>query len=444
MQGYLYQASQLINQTQGHALAYLLRFRDAQSVSVRGSVLAAASEYSTIASEATSILADPWDSIIAHHLHGMSRLSRAQAVSQVSMALGSAAEHAAAAFAEAEEAAKLMYGKMEKDKKQSWWLPVIDTLCSQLRVTAYEADRLANLAAAAGDGAAGGGGAAAGGAAPGGGDKHRYSQQAIQVLQRFFQNMIVVKSDWQTSKKMGCLFVILHLFKIYFKINNLRLCSMLVRSVESPNFPPLRMFPKAQTVGYHYYLGQLNIFKEDYLAAEKSLSYAFNTCHRGYHTNKRLILQYLVPVKLLNGSVPRDRLLDKYNLPQFTGLVHAVRRGNVRAFNDALEQHQIFFTQKGIFFILEKLKKIVYRTLFKRVHRFAAASAQPKKRHMLPLEACAKALKISGVEMDMDELECIIANLIFDGYVKGYIAHSHRLVVLSKTSAFPDLATIAS
>ena len=40
-------------------------------------------------------------------------------------------------------------------------------------------------------------------------------------------------------------------------------------------------------------------------------------------------------------------------------------------------------------------------------------------------------------DLDLDELECTLANLIYSGYVKGYIAHEKRVLVLSKASPFP-------
>ena len=49
------------------------------------------------------------------------------------------------------------------------------------------------------------------------------------------------------------------------------------------------------------------------------------------------------------------------------------------------------------------------------------------------------ALAAQGVEMDMDEVECLVANLIFRGYVKGYLSHRHHIAVLSKNDAFPAL-----
>jgi hypothetical protein len=54
-----------------------------------------------------------------------------------------------------------------------------------------------------------------------------------------------------------------------------------------------------------------------------------------------------------------------------------------------------------------------------------------------------RALAWQGVEMDMDAVECIVANLIYRKFVKGYISHQHKVAVLSKTDAFPKLSTVS-
>ena len=40
--------------------------------------------------------------------------------------------------------------------------------------------------------------------------------------------------------------------------------------------------------------------------------------------------------------------------------------------------------------------------------------------------------------VDRDEVECFLANMIYKGYMKGYISREHATVVLSrKNDAFP-------
>ena len=47
-----------------------------------------------------------------------------------------------------------------------------------------------------------------------------------------------------------------------------------------------------------------------------------------------------------------------------------------------------------------------------------------------------------GVTMDSDEIECVLANLIYKGYIKGYLSHQHAKLVLSKNNAFPALREV--
>ena len=42
----------------------------------------------------------------------------------------------------------------------------------------------------------------------------------------------------------------------------------------------------------------------------------------------------------------------------------------------------------------------------------------------------------------MDEVECVAANLIFRKYVKGYISHKNKVVVVAKADPFPPLHTV--
>ena len=40
--------------------------------------------------------------------------------------------------------------------------------------------------------------------------------------------------------------------------------------------------------------------------------------------------------------------------------------------------------------------------------------------------------------LDLDEVECLLANLIHLGYIKGYISHELRLLVLPSKQAKQD------
>lgn len=51
------------------------------------------------------------------------------------------------------------------------------------------------------------------------------------------------------SKKWGALAVVCVLFRMYFKLNQLRQAKFLIGAVEGPGFPPLEEFPVAQVRG---------------------------------------------------------------------------------------------------------------------------------------------------------------------------------------------------
>lgn len=224
-----------------------------------------------------------------------------------------------------------------------------------------------------------------------------------------------------------------HLFKIYFKTNRIHLCKPLIRAIDSLTIKD--QFEISNRVTYRYYVGRKAMFDNDLKLAEEYLSFVFQHCHQSSIKNKRLVLIYLVPVKMLAGRLPPEELLTKYNLVQYVNIVRAVRTGNLLLLNEMLEKHEAFFITYGVFLILEKLKLITYRNLFKKVYILL-------KTHLIPLPAFVTALQFLQIgDMDVIEVQCIVANLIFEGYIKGYISHQHQKLVVSKQNPFPALTS---
>uniref|UniRef100_A0A915D7T3 PCI domain-containing protein 2 homolog n=1 Tax=Ditylenchus dipsaci TaxID=166011 RepID=A0A915D7T3_9BILA len=236
-----------------------------------------------------------------------------------------------------------------------------------------------------------------------------------------------------TTKKIGILNLTNQLFRIYFRINRLHLLKPLIRSIEHVD-DLYNSFSMADKITYNYFLGRKAMFDMDLALSEKSLSFAFKHCPGSHVRNKRFILMYLIPVKMFLGHMPTLHLLQFYNLEQFSTVVESVKNGNLRQLNEALQKHQHFFIKCGIFLMLEKLKVITYRNLFKKV-------ATILNTHLIKLEAFSVVLSYLGSEMDSDELACILANLIAQKKIKGYISHQKQTLVLSKQVAFPALST---
>jgi hypothetical protein len=129
-------------------------------------------------------------------------------------------------------------------------------------------------------------------------------------------------------------------------------------------------------------------------------------------------------------------VLNKYGLQEFKPLVEGIVKGDLRTFQDGLVQYQDRFIRQGTYLLLEKCKTVVYRNLFKRVWKIM-------DKHQIRLDQLSTAFKWLGMPIDLDEIECILSNLIFKGYIRGYLSHAKRTLVLSKRDPFPTSAVIS-
>ncbi|PON85367.1 PCI/PINT associated module [Trema orientale] len=240
------------------------------------------------------------------------------------------------------------------------------------------------------------------------------------------------------TKRVGALYVTCQLFKIYFKLGTVHLCRSVIRSIETARIFDFEEFPRRDKVTYMYYTGRLEVFNENFPAADHKLSYALNHCNPQSEANIRKILKYLIPVKLSIGILPKDWLLEKYNLVEYRNVVQALKRGDLRLLRRALQDHEDRFLRSGVYLVLEKLELQVYQRLIKKIY-IIQKQKDPNKAHQLKLEIIVKALKWLEMDMDLDEVECIVAILIFKNLVKGYFAHKSKVVVLSKQDPFPKL-----
>lgn len=68
------------------------------------------------------------------------------------------------------------------------------------------------------------------------------------------------------DKKLAALDVVNVSIKIYFRLNTLRLCKNLIRTVDSRQFAAFDAFPAAQRVTYKFYVGRLAVFDENYVS----------------------------------------------------------------------------------------------------------------------------------------------------------------------------------
>ncbi|CAH2051224.1 unnamed protein product [Thlaspi arvense] len=257
----------------------------------------------------------------------------------------------------------------------------------------------------------------------------------------------------KSPKRVGALYVTCQLFKTYFKLGTVNLCRSVIRSIETARIFDFEEFPTRDKVTYMYYTGRLEVFNENFPAADTKLSYALQYCNPKKERNIRMILKYLIPVKLSIGILPTNELLRNHKLHEYINVVQALRKGDLRLLRHALDEHEdrwlvvdcscvdssaIRFLRSGVYLVLEKLELQVYQRLMKKIYINQKLS-DPARAHQLKLEVIAKALRWLGMDMDLDEVECIMTILIHKNLAKGYLAHKSKVVVLSKQDPFPKL-----
>ena len=305
-------------------------------------------------------------------------------------------------------------------KDENWPLKVLFVVCRDLRLLGMASDKDARIKGSRA-----------------GSRPHESLEKAADLLMGIFRVCATdIRAAMERSKRKGMITVINQLFKIYFRINKLHLCKPLIRALENADM--MSHFPLGQQVTYNYFLGMKSLFDSDYKKAEDLLTFSFLHCPSHSFKNKQLVLIFLIPVKMILGHMPKESALVKYQLTAFIPLIKAVKEGNLKAFDVALEQEKDFYWKFGIYLILEKLRVILYRNIFKKVCLILNS-------HQIPIESLKAALDfIQGDSINIDEVHCILANLIYENKIKGYISIQHQKLVVSKQNAFPPLASVST
>jgi hypothetical protein len=134
-------------------------------------------------------------------------------------------------------------------------------------------------------------------------------------------------------------------------------------------------------------------------------------------------LTYLIPCRLLTSHVlPTKALLKNYPRLQelFLPLANCIKSGNLQAFDEALQQGEAEFVKRRIYLTLERGRDIALRNLLRKV--FIAGGFDEAKegetaqvrRTRVPVSEFQVAISMgSGHLIDPDEVECMLANMIY-------------------------------
>ncbi|KAK6903747.1 hypothetical protein I203_107252 [Kwoniella mangroviensis CBS 8507] len=241
------------------------------------------------------------------------------------------------------------------------------------------------------------------------------------------------------SRRNGVYHVACLSLKCYFKVGKPNLCKNIIRAVTSDSkTPPIEEAPLNDQVTWHFYIGMLAFLNGEDKKAGEELEWALLNCPADAHRNQELILTYLIPLHLLHGSLPSRRLLSLHPRLEelFLPFINAIKSGDVREYDERLDWAQQRLVGMSTYLVMERAREGGLRMLFKK------AWIASDKSTRIPITTFQIALKIHGVDVDSDEVECMVANMIYRGYMKGYISHEKQMVVLAKTNPFPNLSII--
>jgi hypothetical protein len=246
----------------------------------------------------------------------------------------------------------------------------------------------------------------------------------------------------------------------------------------------LGLYSDKQRVTFLYYLGRFFFSNNHFYRAQLCLQSAYEQCHRQFLQQKRLILIYLITTNIILGRFPTLKLLARPEanglLEKFTPIMQAIRKGDLVAFKRALgpeSGNERWFFEKGVLLpLITRCDVLVWRSLARRVFlltyqfpsdltsRKAATldlldlvgaaqycqkilegwqkppSSHPGKMHpnamflkqpdLQPPPGGVKNLYshqgtiFGNLTPDLQEIESIIASLIQQGLLYGFISHA--------------------
>jgi hypothetical protein len=255
--------------------------------------------------------------------------------------------------------------------------------------------------------------------------------------------------------------------------------------------PPLSLYPAAQRVTFLYYLGRFNFSNSHYRRAALCLEQAYLQTPVQLTSHRTNILAYLIPCNILLGRFPSAMLLQRPEAntlaPVFSPLCQAIRTGDFVLFQRHLAEHETWLFEKGLLLCLtHRLRPLLWRSLSRRtfcltyvpptdpsskkaatldlVDLHAAASyLQRRLEGWMPAAAGMAAptadttlvpppqgpqelrpnegLVWGNAEVSQDDVELMVATLIQQGLMHGFVAHGQsKFAVIGAKAKGPLLA----
>ncbi|KAF9630848.1 PCI/PINT associated module [Lasiodiplodia theobromae] len=295
-------------------------------------------------------------------------------------------------------------------------------------------------------------------------------------------NMSGVRDGRPDGKRVGIYKLANLCLKILFQGSKSRSADTIFTNIDNAS-PPLAIFPWPERVTYLYYLGRFHFSNNHFYRAQLALQSAYNQCNPERLNQRRLILIYLVASNIILGRFPSQHL---YQQPEAVGLrerfgpiCRAIVKGDLARFRTLLdvdkgEHVEWFLFHRILFQLRNRCEVLVWRSLIRRTFLIngdqgdptsrkaptlglqdlvvlaqflekkalspeAATYRGPAQRHpnwaFFTIEPSKNQLYVDAdfegadevepefLAPDMDEIESIVASLIDQGLLGGFISH---------------------
>ncbi|EON65482.1 hypothetical protein W97_04720 [Coniosporium apollinis CBS 100218] len=203
-----------------------------------------------------------------------------------------------------------------------------------------------------------------------------------------------VRDGKPDGKKVGIYTIANLCLKILFQCRKTRNAEQIFSNIYNQS-PPLSIYPRPERITYLYYLGRFLFSNNHFYRAQHALQAAYDQCPPHRLKQRRLILIYLVASNIILGRFPSAAL---YSQPEalgfaerFAPLCRSIARGDLATFRrltDPKNEHASWFLHYRIFLQLKnRCEVLVWRSLIRKTFVLAGqqGDAQARKAPTLDL-----------------------------------------------------------
>ena len=262
----------------------------------------------------------------------------------------------------------------------------------------------------------------------------KQNEDAAKLLFTAFQKILSDRSPLPNSRKQIVFKIANRLFKLYFRLQVIRQFDSISKNIVSSGVV-FGGYGRGDKVGYRYYMGRYYLSQQQYSRARAHLLWSFNNCTNSASGNKRLILIYLITASLPLAILPSEWLLGLVPDVEhyFSPLVLAIKKGNYGLFHSHLNNAREWFDKYEVWWYLNtRCDLLLWRSLARRTFLLSGTSSRTQPTLRLSLLLTAMRVVTGDKTYDLDDAENVAVTLIDTGYVKGYIHHVQKLLVLDR------------